>query len=291
MRTARVTWEGALHHVMNRGLNKQKIFETEQLKKEFINLTEEKGVKYGISIFAYCIMDNHFHIALENTSGNLSEFMRSLNGQFGHCYRRITNTKGYVFEDRFKSTVVQNDEYLLELIMYILLNPVRKGYLKNPFEYKWSSAREYFNSTSNSVIKKELVEDLFGSRDLFYATLVGNVGLKLNESSSKSCRIHGDQYFKDKIQRIDAGITDRLKRDEEVQRIIHKIIRDFEKMNLIKMDYSTIKTKKKDKIKKRLLFELMTHPGVRYRDLMNIEIFKNIKYTTLRKWFSLEKNK
>ncbi|MEN8223676.1 MAG: transposase, partial [Acidobacteriota bacterium] len=139
MRKARLTWQGALHHVMNRGINKQKIFFSVELKKKYIELMAEKSEKYKIRIFAYCVMDNHFHIVLENSSGKLSDFMKSLNGQYGQYYRKTTNSKGYVFEDRFKSTLVQDNKYLITLIMYVLLNPIRSGYVKNPFDYKWSS--------------------------------------------------------------------------------------------------------------------------------------------------------
>ena len=76
MRHARLTWQGAFHHVMNRGHNKEAIFSAEDLKKQYLQILAEYSLLYKIKIFGFCIMDNHFHMILQNYSGRLSEFMK-----------------------------------------------------------------------------------------------------------------------------------------------------------------------------------------------------------------------
>ncbi len=78
-----------------------------------------------IRLFAYCIMDNHYHLVLENASDRLSDFQMLLNVQYGMYYRKMEGGKGYVFQSRFKSTLIENDSYLIQSIRYLLRNPVR----------------------------------------------------------------------------------------------------------------------------------------------------------------------
>jgi len=70
-------------------------------------------------------MDNHYHLVLDNSSGKMSEYFKRLNGQYGMYYRKITGGKGYVFQGRFNSTLIEKDAYLLHSIAYLLRNPVR----------------------------------------------------------------------------------------------------------------------------------------------------------------------
>ena len=148
MRRARLSWQGAYHHVMNRGLNDEFIFNSNELKNGFLTLLKEKSKKLKIRIFAFCIMDNHYHLVLENTTGKMSEFMKILNGSYGWLYRKIKGGKGYVFQSRYESTLIENDYYLIQSIGYILLNPVRAGIIKSAKDYIWSSIGEYFKGRS-----------------------------------------------------------------------------------------------------------------------------------------------
>ena len=118
MRRVRLTYEGAFHHGMNRGINGEAIFEGNQNKSFFLDFLEESVLKYKMRILAYCILNNHYHLVLQNTSGKLSDFFRHLNGKFGMYYRQRSRDIGYVFQKRFTSTIIQNDEYLRSAIGY-----------------------------------------------------------------------------------------------------------------------------------------------------------------------------
>jgi len=164
MRKTRVTWPGAYHHVMSRGLNHEKIFENDNLKSFYLNLLKEKSRKFRIRIFAYCIMDNHSHLVLENSSGRMSDMFRILNGQYASYYRKKMGGQGYVFQDRFKSTIIQNDYYLISALIYTLLNPVKAGIVEDYSEYPWASTKEYFVDNKSSIVDVDFVLALFGSR-------------------------------------------------------------------------------------------------------------------------------
>ncbi len=283
MRKARVTWEGAFHHIMNRGLNKQKIFFNAKLKEKYISLLSDKCKKYGIKIFSYCIMDNHFHIALENSSGHLADFMKSVNGQYGQYYRNNTNSKGYVFEDRFKSTLIQDDRYLITVIMYILLNPVRSGYVENPFDYKWSSAGEYFRSGGEQFVDKELIETIFNSHGNFINGLIENKINTPNEEIVGYDRVLGDTSFMLNIKKTWLRSFGMIKEKSEFKEmLINEIISSIEKKYNIKITDIDISSMPGRKLRDELLIMLRDSKQLSYKDIRQIDIFKAIKIETLK---------
>lgn len=82
---------------MNRGYDGKHIFEGNKNKSQFLEYLEEASKQMKIRLFAYCIMDNHYHLVLENSSGKMSDFAKLLNGQYGMYYRKMYGGKGYVF--------------------------------------------------------------------------------------------------------------------------------------------------------------------------------------------------
>jgi len=163
MRRARITYKGAFHHAMNRGHEGKKIFLKDSEKNSFLELLKETAKGYRIRVFAYCIMDNHYHLVLENSSGRMSEFFKKLNGQYGRIYRRENKGKGYVFQDRFKSKIIQDDSYLLMVLGYVLNNPVRAGLVTDFLNYQWSSSSFYFKEGTSDIVDNKYVEALYGS--------------------------------------------------------------------------------------------------------------------------------
>jgi len=167
MDRAKLTYKDAYHHVMNRGIKGEDIFFDNSAKSYFLKALKEKSTSNRMRIFAYCLLDNHYHLILQNSSGKLSEFMKQLNGQYGIYYRKRVGEKGYVFQGRFKSTLIQEDRYLEMAIIYVLLNPVRSGVTEDPWDYRWSSIQEYFANDETSFIDKGFVEGLFKKKGCF----------------------------------------------------------------------------------------------------------------------------
>jgi putative transposase len=101
---------------MNRGINGETIFKADRHKTVFLDILADKVDKFRMRLFAYCIMDNHYHLVLENASGRMSDFFRNLNTQYAFYYRKQTGGKGYVFQSRFNHTMVSTSLKLVETI-------------------------------------------------------------------------------------------------------------------------------------------------------------------------------
>jgi len=107
MRRARLTYPGAFHHVMNRGIRGEYIFPGDGDKQTFLEILSEKAKLLGVRLIGYCVMNHHYHVLLENRSGRMSALLKQVNGSYGIYYRRKHGGKGYVFQSRFRSTLIQ----------------------------------------------------------------------------------------------------------------------------------------------------------------------------------------
>ena len=127
--------------MLNRGNYRQSIFEEEGAKATFERTLFEACERAGWVLHAHCIMDNHYHLALETPAGNLSEGMRWLQSVFANRFNRFRKESGHLFQGRFKSLVVEDSNRLAWLAHYIHLNPVRAGIclMGELPRYRWSS--------------------------------------------------------------------------------------------------------------------------------------------------------
>jgi len=138
-RQARIQYNGALYHLTSRGNAQEDIFRTDEDRLEFIDVLRKSRNRYNCTVYAYCLMDNHYHLLVETPDGNLSQFMRQLNGVYTQSFNFTHRRTGHIFEGRYKSILVQKDLYLLELARYIVLNPVRAGMVRSAKDWPWSS--------------------------------------------------------------------------------------------------------------------------------------------------------
>ena len=140
-RPLRIEIAGALYHVTSRGDRQENIYESDTDRENFLLVLEEVCKQYNWSVHSYCLMSNHYHLLVETPDGNLSKGMRQLNGVFTQKYNRNNNKVGHVFQGRFKGILVDGDAYLMELVRYIVLNPVRAQMVRSARDWKWSSFR------------------------------------------------------------------------------------------------------------------------------------------------------
>ena len=142
-RKLRIHYPGAFYHVMLRGNAKQTIFHDKDDIRRFEEILSEGLEKYNLRLCAYCWMKNHVHMALQVSDVPLSKMMQILSqrytGWFNHHYDRV----GHLFQGRYKAILVDYKEYLLEIIRYIHLNPVRAELVTDPLDYPESSHRAY----------------------------------------------------------------------------------------------------------------------------------------------------
>jgi putative transposase len=173
-RPLRIHYEGAFYHVMARGNEKRAIFHTRDDREKFLDILRLASERFGIIVHGYCLMLNHYHILIETPRANISKAMHFINSFYVAYYRPAHMYNGHLFQGRFKSILVQKDEYLNELSRYIHLNPVRAGLVSRPEGYEWSSYR-YFMSRENHDARPAFLEarqtlNLFApGEDLSYA--------------------------------------------------------------------------------------------------------------------------
>lgn len=140
-RPLRIEYPGALHHVMSRGDNRQGIYLNDHDRERFFDIYSNIVDRLSWATYAWCLMGNHFHLVVETPEPNLSEGMRLLNGIYTQYFNKNHGRVGHLFQGRFHSIVVEKNRYLLELIRYVVLNPVRSGRVNDPGDWRWSSYR------------------------------------------------------------------------------------------------------------------------------------------------------
>ena len=138
-RPLRISYPGAFYHITSRGNERKAIFKSKRDREKFLEYCESAVLRYDAVIHVYCLMDNHYHLLLETPSGNLSQIMRHINGAYTTYYNTKRKRAGHLFQGRYKSILVESDEYADELSRYIHLNPVRAKMVDSPGAYEWSS--------------------------------------------------------------------------------------------------------------------------------------------------------
>lgn len=138
-RLPRLDYPGALHHVTARGIIGRTLFADDGDHYGFLVLLARAKERYGWLCHAFCLMTTHYHLVLETPEANLSRGMHWLNGTYAQRSNARYGRTGHVFEGRFKTVVVERESHLLELIRYVLLNPVRAGICDSPDVWPWSS--------------------------------------------------------------------------------------------------------------------------------------------------------
>ncbi len=142
-RRPRIHFPGAVYHVILRGNAGQDVFREEKDYLQFYRLIEEGKKRFRHRIHAFCLMPNHVHLVIQVDETPLSRIIQNLSQRYTWWFNRENERSGHVFQGRYKALVIDADSYLLELIRYIHLNPVRAGFASLPDQYRWSSALPY----------------------------------------------------------------------------------------------------------------------------------------------------
>jgi len=138
-RPLRIEFPGALYHVTARGNRRERIYVDDADRLAWLNLFGNVCDRYRWLCYAWCLMENHYHIVIETKEANLAAGMRHLNGVYtqktNHRHERV----GHVFQGRYKGILVQKESHLLELSRYVVLNPVRAGLVSRVEDWPWTS--------------------------------------------------------------------------------------------------------------------------------------------------------
>lgn len=161
-RKPRIEFEGAFYHVIVRGNQRQKIFKDKYDFLKYLEILGRYKRRYQYLIYCYVLMNNHVHLLVEVGKTPLSKILQGINQGYTMYFNRKYKTVGHLFQGRYKAILCDRDEYLLSLIKYIHLNPVRAKVAKTPDEYRWSSHHNYTLKTEkDSLIDTEQILRMF----------------------------------------------------------------------------------------------------------------------------------
>lgn len=214
-RIARMKSESGIYHIMVRGINRQNIFTDTADRYKFLDLVKQYKPKCGYSIFAYCLMDNHVHLVLKEGEEPLEGFMKRIGVSYVSWYNGKYNRIGHLFQDRYKSEVIEDDKYLLEVIRYVHQNPVKAGITTDPGSYPWSSYLEYLGSA-------DITDTAF---------ILGMLSLNDNKAQKLFMDYMGENG------RNDTDLAEKVRlTDEAAREMIEHLLGDFSTEELANMD-------------------------------------------------------
>ena len=165
-RKPRIHVSGGLYHVMLRGNGGQAIFSDDADRGRFCALVAEGVERFGHRIYAYCLMPNHVHLAIQVGEMPASRIVQNLAFRYTRAFNRRMRRVGHLFQGRFRSRVVDGNAYLLELVRYIHLNPVRSGLVRDPSAWPWSGHRAYLGKERTVWLDSGLVLAMFDECDM-----------------------------------------------------------------------------------------------------------------------------
>ncbi len=142
-RPLRIEIEDGLYHVTSRGWERRVVVRDDRDRQRWLELLDRVASRSGWRVFAWGLMNNHFHLYLRTPQPNLSAGMHDLNSGYASAFNRRYRRCGALFQGRFKAVVVEDESHALELTRYIHLNPVRASLVDRPDQYAWSSYHDY----------------------------------------------------------------------------------------------------------------------------------------------------
>ncbi len=162
-RRPRIEFSGALYHVIVRGNQRREIFHDETDYRKCLSLLSAYKERYRWKLFGYTLMSNHVHLIIETGETPLSKVLQGLNQSYTQYYNLRWRTVGHLFQGRYKAILCDRDEYLLALVRYIHLNPVRAGIVEEASRYLWSSHRAYLGMGNICGVDVDEVLKMFSS--------------------------------------------------------------------------------------------------------------------------------
>jgi REP element-mobilizing transposase RayT len=205
-RKPRIEFEGAFYHVITRGNQRQKVFKNKDDFLKYLDILSNYKMRYKYFLYAFVLMNNHVHLLIETQEIPLSKILQGINQSYTTYFNRKYKTVGHLFQGRYKAILCDRDEYLLSLVKYIHLNPVRAGIVKTPDEYQWSSHHSYVKRTDGAnIIDTDQVlrmfsEDKQRARKLYSSYMSdGPIVKKEDVYNTIGQRILGSEEFLERV--------------------------------------------------------------------------------------------
>ena len=138
-RRPRIHFNGAIYHVMSRGVDGRVVFIDDGDRRAFLAALERVCVGTSAELLAYCLMGNHYHLAIKVAGVSLGKIMQRVLAGYARAFNQRHNRAGHLFQARYEAKICLDESYLARLIPYILLNPVRAGLVSKPEDWPWTS--------------------------------------------------------------------------------------------------------------------------------------------------------
>jgi len=152
-RSARLLLDNVCYHVITRGNQRQKVFLKDEDSIRYLEILSKYKKRYNFAVYGYCLMPNHVHLILDpDTRDNLAKIMQAVNQSYTRYFNFQYKKSGHLWQGRFKSMVIHKDEYLLDCVKYIELNPLRAKIVDSPLDYQWSSYKSRIIGTKNVLL-------------------------------------------------------------------------------------------------------------------------------------------
>ena len=195
-RSARRIYQREIYHILNRGNARQNLFSSSEDFTAYLSLIARYKVKYSVTIFHYCLMDNHTHFLMrgETSDEAITRLMHDVQTAYAGHYRKNGERTGHVFENRFKNFHIEKDSYLLECGRYIERNPVRAGMVKSPGLYLWSSFRYYAFGAPDPLVTENPIY-----REMGFSDVQRRMHYIQYVETPRAYEAIVDQFFKEKV--------------------------------------------------------------------------------------------
>ena len=244
-RNSRKNLPGLFHHIMSQGINKEYIFNNDNLKERYIDILKDKMKKNNVNILAYCIMDNHVHLLVNiQKIEDMCKFMHQVNTTYAKFYNKVYNRVGYVFRNRYLAKSILDEIQLKRCVVYIHRNPVVAEMVKKESEYKFSSYNEYLKGINEEkLIYSNSSKILFGE-------------LSIKELKKEFKDIHN--YKDSELEEFDDF-------EEKVEINIEKLL---EKYSHLSENEKIVRLNLKEKISERKLAEIFNKTRYEIRKIL-----------------------
>lgn len=163
-RKPRVEAESGIYHVIQRGNNREFIFDDDTDKEYLAGQFKLLCAVTGLDIYGFVIMGNHYHLIIGTSAEPLQSVMHRLNLRYSKYFNRKQGRSGHVFQGRYKAIPVMDERYILSLLRYVHQNPVRAGICRRVEEYRWSSDSFYHGNTNDWIETGLVLDMLSGTR-------------------------------------------------------------------------------------------------------------------------------
>ncbi len=161
-RPDRIFVEGGVYHVYNRLCRGERVFERDEEARGFVGLLRDVVKRDGLTVFAWCLLPNHYHLAVRTGVVSLHRPFQTLQQKVTRGVNLRQRVFGPLWQGRYKAKLVKDQRYLDQLLVYIHLNPVSAGIVVDPAEYRWSGHREILGGVKEPIVEVDEVLRVFG---------------------------------------------------------------------------------------------------------------------------------